>query len=103
MTAPLGVDDFEDVAVGVLKEKPLEGGLAQRIDQLRAMGEQPGFERREIAGGMEQGDVPAKFALERRGLEILDLDQVNLLAGADFEPGRRPVDIGGAIDGAPEQ
>jgi hypothetical protein len=52
---------------------------------------------------MRQCRVAAGFALKTRWLEIIDLDQVQLLSGADFQLGRRDADIAGTVDYLPAE
>jgi len=51
------------------------------------VGDQALFERRETGARKAQRDVPAVLLLERRGLELGNLDQVQLLPRRDLQPG----------------
>jgi hypothetical protein len=96
-------DDLEDVAVDIPEKEAGERRRPLRLDQLRALLQQPAFQPLEIRSRKRQRDMSAELRLERRRLEVRDLDQVQLLARRDLEPGRWPADVVGPRDGPPAQ
>jgi len=89
----LGGDNLEHVTVRVSEEDPLEWCRALRSDQLGAQRREPGTQRLDLGQRISDGNVPTKFALERRSLEIFNLDQVQFLPWCNLQPCRGPVDV----------
>ncbi len=85
--APLLFEHLEKIAIGVAEEEPVEGRIAQGIDHLGPVSDQAFFERGKTGSRHAQRDVPAVLLLERRGLELGNLDQVEFLPGRDLQPG----------------
>jgi len=85
--APLLLEYLEEVAIGVAEEEAVERRIAQGIDHLGPVGDQALFERWKTGARKAQRDVPAVLLLERRGLELGNLDQVQLLPRRDLQPG----------------
>jgi len=61
---------------------------ADRFDQRCTVLRQPVLQLCEVVCRVEDGQVPPEFVLERRRLKSLDLQDMNLLTGAELEPRR---------------
>ncbi len=90
-------------ADGVAEEKPFEGRLPIGADQLGPVLLQPRLESGEARPRDEGGEMSAVLPLERRGRKLGDLEEVNLLARCDGEPGGRDCDVPGMVDRPPSQ
>ena len=60
----IGVDHFEDVAVGLLEEETFEGGFPDRIDKLGPVGKEALLESGEFADRIVEGEVASEFGLK---------------------------------------
>src|SRR5208337_4656885 len=76
---PFLFEHLEEVAIGIAEEEAVERPIAQGIDHLGSVGDQPLFERWKTGARKAQRAVPAVLLLERRGLELGNFDQVPLL------------------------
>src|SRR5262245_56972235 len=94
---------LEDLTVGAAEEEALERRRPQRRDQGGAEVLQPPLQPVELGPRDGDGDVPAELGLEGRRLEAGHLDQVQLLARRDLQPGRRAADVAGPGQRAPAQ
>src|SRR5213078_642155 len=78
-------DYLEHIAVHRLaKKEALERRGPERLNEGRALFDQPRFEFRELLQRVQHRDVPSELALERRHFEPLDVEHVHLLAAADI-------------------
>src|SRR5258708_6858499 len=96
-------DHFQHVSVRVPEKEAFDIPRPQRSYDLGPRLAEAVLQRREAVPRIGQGDVPAVFALEGRGLEIRHLDQVDLLAGGDLQPGGCERNVIRTIDRPPAQ
>ena len=61
----IGVDYFEDVAVGLLEEEALKGGFPDRVNKFCAVGKEALLESGECTEWIVEGEVTSEFGFKR--------------------------------------
>ena len=99
----IGVDYLEDVAVGFPEEEPLEGGFPDWIDEFGSVGDESLLESGEFLERVIKGEVASELGFKRRGLELLDMEKMQLLTIPYIKPGGLDVDVAWAGDLLPSK